>query len=239
LKPGDDFLALEGTEFNQSIRDNNGQIQKHLLDELCSRLRVLARSSPTDKLTLLKGIQDSKVGDNREVVAVTGDGANDVPALKTADVGIAMGITGTSVAKDASDIILTDDNVSSIVKAVVWGRNVYDSIAKYLQFQLTANMVVVIIEFISACVIQDSPLKAVQMLWLNLITDTLAPPAFATELPSPDILLRKPNGRTKSFICRKMLTNILGQTVYQLGVVFGLLFVGDKILGIPNGRGAV
>jgi Ca2+ transporting ATPase len=98
LKPGDDFLALEGTEFNLSIRDNNGQIQKHLLDELCSRLRVLARSSPTDKLTLLKDIQDSKVGDDREVAAVTGDGANDVPALKTADVGIAMGITGTSVA---------------------------------------------------------------------------------------------------------------------------------------------
>jgi Ca2+ transporting ATPase len=112
LKLEDDFLALEGTEFNQSIRDNDGQIQKHLLDELCSRLRMLARSSPTDKLTLLKGIQDSKVGDGREVVAVTGDGANDVPALKTADVGIAMGITGTSVAKDASDIIQTDDNFS-------------------------------------------------------------------------------------------------------------------------------
>ena len=101
-----------------------------------------------------------------------------------------MGIAGTDVAKEASDIILTDDNFTSIVKAVMWGRNVYDSIAKFLQFQLTVNVVAVVVAFIGSCAIQDSPLKAVQMLWVNLIMDTLASLALATELPTPELLLR-------------------------------------------------
>ncbi len=104
------------------------------------KLRVLARSSPQDKYVLVNGIVESELNPNREVVAVTGDGTNDGPALKRADVGFAMGIQGTDVAKEASDIILTDDNFSSIVKAMLWGRNVYDSIAKFLQFQLSANL---------------------------------------------------------------------------------------------------
>ncbi|XP_069694644.1 plasma membrane calcium-transporting ATPase 3 isoform X10 [Periplaneta americana] len=238
LKPGDDFLILEGKEFNRRIRDSNGEVQQHLLDKVWPKLRVLARSSPTDKYTLVKGIIDSKVSESREVVAVTGDGTNDGPALKKADVGFAMGIAGTDVAKEASDIILTDDNFSSIVKAVMWGRNVYDSIAKFLQFQLTVNVVAVIVAFIGACAVQDSPLKAVQMLWVNLIMDTLASLALATEMPTSDLLLRKPYGRTKPLISRTMMKNILGQAIYQLGVIFALLFVGDKMLDIPTGRGA-
>ncbi|KAK7867411.1 hypothetical protein R5R35_003839 [Gryllus longicercus] len=237
IKPGDDFLILEGKEFNRRIRDSNGEAQQHLLDKVWPKLRVLARSSPTDKYTLVKGIIDSKVSENREVVAVTGDGTNDGPALKKADVGFAMGIAGTDVAKEASDIILTDDNFTSIVKAVMWGRNVYDSIAKFLQFQLTVNVVAVIVAFIGACAVQDSPLKAVQMLWVNLIMDTLASLALATELPTPDLLLRKPYGRTKPLISRTMMKNILGQAVYQLTVIFTLLFVGDYLLDIPSGRG--
>lgn len=159
VRPNEEFLILEGKEFNRRIRDANGEVQQHLLDKIWPKLRVLARSSPTDKYILVKGIIDSKATDNREVVAVTGDGTNDGPALKKADVGFAMGIAGTDVAKEASDIILTDDNFSSIVKAVMWGRNVYDSIAKFLQFQLTVNVVAVIVAFIGACAIQDSPLK--------------------------------------------------------------------------------
>ncbi|XP_062712697.1 plasma membrane calcium-transporting ATPase 1 isoform X5 [Aedes albopictus] len=237
IRPQDDFLILEGKEFNRRIRDSNGDIQQHLLDKVWPKLRVLARSSPTDKYNLVKGIIDSKVSDNREVVAVTGDGTNDGPALKKADVGFAMGIAGTDVAKEASDIILTDDNFSSIVKAVMWGRNVYDSIAKFLQFQLTVNVVAVIVAFIGACAVQDSPLKAVQMLWMNLIMDTLASLALATEMPTPDLLLRKPYGRTKPLISRTMMKNILGQAIYQLIIVFGLLFVGDRFLDIESGRG--
>ncbi|KAJ8983080.1 hypothetical protein NQ317_007122 [Molorchus minor] len=202
VKPNEDFLILEGKEFNKRIRDSTGEVQQHLLDKVWPKLRVLARSSPTDKFTLVKGIIDSKVSENREVVAVTGDGTNDGPALKKADVGFAMGIAGTDVAKEASDIILTDDNFST---------------------------------FVGACTVKDSPLKAVQMLWVNLIMDTLASLALATELPTSDLLLRKPYGRTKPLISRTMMKNILGQAFYQLTVIFSLLFVGDKFLDIESG----
>ncbi|GMT05949.1 hypothetical protein PENTCL1PPCAC_28123, partial [Pristionchus entomophagus] len=134
LRPEEDFLALESSEFNARIRDEQGLVDQTKLDEIWPRLRVLARAQPTDKYNLVKGIIDSTLSENREVVAVTGDGTNDAPALKKADVGFAMGIAGTDVAKEASDIIITDDNFISIVKAVMWGRNVYDSIAKFLQF---------------------------------------------------------------------------------------------------------
>merc|ERR1719431_1095526 len=239
IKPGDNFLVLEGKEFNKRVRDpHTNEVRQDLLDKIWPRLRVLARSQPIDKYTLVKGIIDSNISAGREVVAVTGDGTNDAPALKKADVGFAMGIAGTDVAKEASDIILTDDNFTSIVKAVMWGRNVYDSIAKFLQFQLTVNVVAVIVAFIGACAIRDSPLKAVQMLWVNLIMDTLASLALATELPTPDLLLRKPYGRTSPLISATMMKNIAGQSLYQLVVVFGILFYGDKMFDIESGRGA-
>ncbi|MEQ2218006.1 Plasma membrane calcium-transporting ATPase 4, partial [Xenoophorus captivus] len=176
LLPGEDFMCLEGKEFNRLIRNDKGEVEQERLDKVWPKLRVLARSSPTDKHTLVKGIIDSTVGETRQVVAVTGDGTNDGPALKKADVGFAMvtsyklsftcrdfhlilcvlsqGIAGTDVAKEASDIILTDDNFTSIVKAVMWGRNVYDSISKFLQFQLTVNVVAVIVAFTGACITQ-------------------------------------------------------------------------------------
>ncbi|KAL6464534.1 hypothetical protein MHYP_G00268510 [Metynnis hypsauchen] len=236
LLPGEDFLCLEGKEFNQQIRNDKGEVEQERLDKVWPKLRVLARSSPTDKHTLVKGIIDSTVGETRQVVAVTGDGTNDGPALKKADVGFAMGIAGTDVAKEASDIILTDDNFTSIVKAVMWGRNVYDSISKFLQFQLTVNVVAVIVAFTGACITQDSPLKAVQMLWVNLIMDTLASLALATEPPTEALLLRKPYGRDKPLISRTMMKNILGHAVYQLVVTFTLLFAGEKFFNIDSGR---
>ncbi|KAM8758913.1 plasma membrane calcium-transporting ATPase 2 isoform 1-T9 [Rhynchonycteris naso] len=238
IHPGEDFLCLEGKEFNQRIRNEKGEIEQERIDKIWPKLRVLARSSPTDKHTLVKGIIDSTHTEQRQVVAVTGDGTNDGPALKKADVGFAMGIAGTDVAKEASDIILTDDNFSSIVKAVMWGRNVYDSISKFLQFQLTVNVVAVIVAFTGACITQDSPLKAVQMLWVNLIMDTFASLALATEPPTETLLLRKPYGRNKPLISRTMMKNILGHAVYQLTLIFTLLFVGEKMFQIDNGRNA-
>ncbi|XP_046538448.1 plasma membrane calcium-transporting ATPase 4 isoform X1 [Equus quagga] len=238
LTPGDDFLCLEGKEFNRLIRNEKGEVEQEKLDKIWPKLRVLARSSPTDKHTLVKGIIDSTVGEQRQVVAVTGDGTNDGPALKKADVGFAMGIAGTDVAKEASDIILTDDNFTSIVKAVMWGRNVYDSISKFLQFQLTVNVVAVIVAFTGACITQDSPLKAVQMLWVNLIMDTFASLALATEPPTDALLRRRPYGRNKPLISRTMMKNILGHAVYQLAVIFALVFAGEKFFDIDSGRKA-
>ncbi|CAD5228581.1 unnamed protein product [Bursaphelenchus xylophilus] len=238
LRPGEDFIALEGKDFNARIRDENGEVSQAKLDQIWPKLRVLARAQPSDKYVLVKGIIDSKISDNREVVAVTGDGTNDGPALKKADVGFAMGIAGTDVAKEASDIILTDDNFTSIVKAVMWGRNVYDSIAKFLQFQLTVNVVAVVVAFVGACAIQDTPLKAVQMLWVNLIMDTLASLALATEMPTMDLLNRKPYGRTSPLISRTMSKNILGHAIYQLVILFVLIFAGEKFFGIDSGRWA-
>ncbi|XP_057573936.1 plasma membrane calcium-transporting ATPase 3 isoform X11 [Hippopotamus amphibius kiboko] len=238
IQPGEDFLCLEGKEFNRRIRNEKGEIEQERLDKVWPKLRVLARSSPTDKHTLVKGIIDSNTGEQRQVVAVTGDGTNDGPALKKADVGFAMGIAGTDVAKEASDIILTDDNFTSIVKAVMWGRNVYDSISKFLQFQLTVNVVAVIVAFTGACITQDSPLKAVQMLWVNLIMDTFASLALATEPPTESLLLRKPYGRDKPLISRTMMKSILGHAVYQLTIIFTLLFVGELFFDIDSGRNA-
>ncbi|XP_058557341.1 plasma membrane calcium-transporting ATPase 4 isoform X6 [Neofelis nebulosa] len=238
VTPGDDFLCLEGKEFNRLIRNEKGEVEQEKLDKIWPKLRVLARSSPTDKHTLVKGIIDSTIGEQRQVVAVTGDGTNDGPALKKADVGFAMGIAGTDVAKEASDIILTDDNFTSIVKAVMWGRNVYDSISKFLQFQLTVNVVAVIVAFTGACITQDSPLKAVQMLWVNLIMDTFASLALATEPPTESLLKRRPYGRNKPLISRTMMKNILGHAVYQLTVIFFLVFAGEKFFDIDSGRKA-
>ncbi|XP_066565956.1 plasma membrane calcium-transporting ATPase 3b isoform X5 [Amia ocellicauda] len=238
IQAGEDFLCIDGKEFNRRIRNEKGEIEQERIDKIWPKLRVLARSSPTDKHTLVKGIIDSTIVEQRQVVAVTGDGTNDGPALKKADVGFAMGIAGTDVAKEASDIILTDDNFSSIVKAVMWGRNVYDSISKFLQFQLTVNVVAVIVAFTGACITQDSPLKAVQMLWVNLIMDTFASLALATEPPTEALLLRKPYGRNKPLISRTMMKNILGHGAYQLTIIFTLLFVGEKIFDIDSGRNA-
>ncbi|XP_055725896.1 plasma membrane calcium-transporting ATPase 2 isoform X5 [Salvelinus fontinalis] len=238
IHPGEDFLCIDGKEFNRRIRNEKGEVEQERMDKVWPKLRVLARSSPTDKHTLVKGIIDSCLTEQRQVVAVTGDGTNDGPALKKADVGFAMGIAGTDVAKEASDIILTDDNFSSIVKAVMWGRNVYDSISKFLQFQLTVNVVAVIVAFTGACITQDSPLKAVQMLWVNLIMDTFASLALATEPPTEALLMRKPYGRNKPLISSTMTKNILGHGIYQLVIIFSLLFVGEQIFDIDSGRHA-
>ncbi|XP_046853514.1 plasma membrane calcium-transporting ATPase 1-like [Xenia sp. Carnegie-2017] len=236
LTSTDEFLVMEGKQFNKRIRDENtGKVIQSKIDEIWPKLRVLARSSPEDKYNLVKGIIDSELSKTREIVAVTGDGTNDAPALKMADVGFAMGIAGTDVAKEASDIILTDDNFTSIVKAVKWGRNVYDSISKFLQFQLTVNFVAIFIAVIGALAHTESPLSATQLLWVNLIMDSFASLALATEPPTDDLLTRKPYGRTKPLISRTMAKNILLHGIYQIIVLLVLMEAGPKLFDIDPG----
>jgi len=222
-----DGIAIEGPVFRKMSFPE--------MDAILPRLQVMARSSPTDKYVLVKRLRD--LG---EVVAVTGDGTNDAPALKEADIGLSMGISGTEVAKEASDVIIMDDNFSSIVKAVLWGRNVYDSVRKFLQFQLTVNIVAVTITFVAA-VSPDvtPPLNAVQLLWVNLIMDSLGALALSTEYPLQELLDRKPYGRNDQLISRPMWRNILCHAFYQLVVLFVMLYKGKDILpDMPEGKTA-
>jgi Ca2+ transporting ATPase len=163
-------------------------------------------------------------------------GTNDAPALKRADIGFAMGVSGTQIAKDAADIILLDDNFASIVTAAKWGRNVYASIQKFLQFQLTVNISAVVTALVGAFAYQVSPLAAIQLLWVNLLMDSLASLALASEPPVPELLQRPPVNRTDSMITPRMWANMLGQATYQIAVVMTLLFAGPELFGIPAGH---
>ncbi|KAL8327764.1 hypothetical protein RB597_003878 [Gaeumannomyces tritici] len=214
-----DSIIMEGPEFR-----NMTQAQQ---DEIVPRLHVLARSSPDDKRILVKRLKD--LG---QIVAVTGDGTNDAPALKMADVGFSMGVSGTEVAKEASAIILMDDNFSSIVVALKWGRAVNDAVKRFLQFQLTVNVTAVLLTFVSAVSNphQQAVLSATQLLWVNLIMDTLAALALATDPPHPSVLDRKPEPRGSPIISVTMWKMILGQAVYQLSVTYLLYFGRRSVL---------
>ena len=193
------------------------------------RLQVLARSTPQDKLLLVKSLQE--LG---EVVAVTGDGTNDAPALKNADVGFSMGISGTEVAKEASSIVLLDDNFSSIVEAIVWGRTVSDAVKKFLQFQLTVNFTAVLVTLVTAAAdnSQTSVLTPVQLLWVNLIMDTLAALALSTDAPSRKVLQRFPQSRSASLISLSMWKMIFGQALFQTIISLLMYFYSDNIFDL-------
>lgn len=215
--------VMEGLEFR---RLSDAQRREVVRD-----LQVLARSSPEDKRILVKTLRG--LGD---VVAVTGDGTNDAPALKVADVGFSMGVTGTEVAKEASDIILMDDNFSSIVGALAWGRAINDAVKKFLQFQITVNIAAVIITFVSAVADQNETavLSAIQLLWVNLIMDTFAALALATDPPTESQLRREPEAKTAPLITLTMWKMIIGQSIFQLIVCFIIHFAGPEFLDYPE-----
>ncbi|KAK4701418.1 P-type Ca2+ transporter type 2C, partial [Phenoliferia sp. Uapishka_3] len=206
-------------------------LSKSERDQIVPRLQVLARSSPEDKRVLVEHLKSMG-----EVVGVSGDGSNDAPALKTANVGFSMGIAGTEVAKEASDIILMDDNFASMVSAIMWGRCVNDSVKKFLQFQISVNITAVVITFISAVASSDesSVLTAVQLLWVNLIMDTFAALALATDPADPESLNRKPDRKTAPLITVQMWMMIIFQAIYQTIVALVLHFAGNQIFGFHS-----
>ncbi|KAI5064642.1 hypothetical protein GOP47_0021312 [Adiantum capillus-veneris] len=216
-------IALEGETF----RGYTDEMRKQEVP----KITVMARSSPSDKLLMVRTLRE--LG---EVVAVTGDGTNDAPALREADIGLSMGIQGTEVAKESSDIIILDDDFASVVKMVRWGRSIYRNIQKFIQFQLTVNVAALTINFIAAVSVGDVPLTAVQLLWVNLIMDTLGALALATEPPTDDLLLRPPVGRKEPLISNVMIRNILVQAFYQVIVLLILQFRGTQILKVKEPR---
>ncbi|KAA3471608.1 calcium-transporting ATPase 10, plasma membrane-type-like isoform X2 [Gossypium australe] len=198
-------------------------------EEVAEKISVMGRSSPNDKLLLVQALRRKG-----HVVAVTGDGTNDAPALHEADIGLAMGIQGTEVAKESSDIIILDDNFASVVKVVRWGRSVYANIQKFIQFQLTVNVAALVINVVAAVSSGDVPLNAVQLLWVNLIMDTLGALALATEPPTDHLMHRPPVGRREPLITNIMWRNLLIQAIYQVTVLLVLNFDGKKILHLEH-----
>jgi Ca2+-transporting ATPase len=194
-------------------------------------LRVLARARPLDKYKMVDLLQDAQ-----QVVAVTGDGTNDAPALKKADVGLAMGIAGTEVAKEASKIVLLDDAFSTIVKAVHWGRSLYENIQRFIQFQLTINVSALIIAFLGPFFGIEPPFTVLQLLWINVIMDTFASIALCSEPPRPGLLEMQPKRKDENIVTPAMVKTIFVTAGFFVVVMMGLL-AGMKWGGWFEGGG--
>jgi Ca2+-transporting ATPase len=175
---------------------------------------VFARVSPEHKMRIVDALQA-----NDEIVAMTGDGVNDAPAIKRADIGVAMGITGTDVAKETADMVLTDDNYASIVSAVEQGRIIYSNIRKFVFFLLSSNVAEIMIIFLATLAGLPAPLTAIQLLWLNLITDGAPALALAMEKGDPDIMDQKPRAKNEPIVNRSMGMGIIVQTIAQTSAV--------------------
>ena len=200
-----EYALLTGDEFEELV--DRPEARAKVLEEL----KVMSRARPSHKLKLVKALQE-----RGEVVAVTGDGTNDAPALNHANVGLSMGKRGTAVAKEASDIILLDDSFTSIVNAIMWGRGLYQNIQRFLLFQLTVNVSAMMIVLLGPVIGIELPLTVIQMLWVNLIMDTFAALALATEPPHPEVMLSRPRDPGAFIVTPEMARGIFG---------YGALFV--------------
>jgi Ca2+-transporting ATPase len=232
----DDAVVLTSPRFNelyaqlQELRARPGVSEAEAkrrddLERQLAGLRVLARARPLDKFKMVELLQG-----RGEVVAVTGDGTNDAPALKKADVGLAMGIAGTEVAKEASKIVLLDDAFSTIVGAVLWGRSLYENIQRFIQFQLTINVSALTIAFLGPFFGVRPPFTVLQLLWINVIMDTFASIALCSEPPRPEVMLAPPKRKDENILTRSMLTTIFGTAAFFVVVMMALL-VGMKHFG--------
>jgi Ca2+ transporting ATPase len=207
---------MEGKEFRELIGGVRRTIDKDGLEkyevgdkkrfrDVANSLKVLARSTPEDKFALIIGLKS--VG---STVAVTADGIADAKALENASVGFCMGISGCDVAKDSAHIVILDDNFNSVFRATQWGKNVLDSIRKFVQFQMTVNIVCLVITFIGGTTLGDSPFSVIQILWINMIMDTLAAVSLATEPPLSNSMSIAKQKKDEKIIIPVMWRNILG-----------------------------
>jgi len=213
-------------EGDQAI--TGSELEKMSDDELYGHVKaysVYARVVPAHKVRIVKGWQF-----HGDIVAMTGDGVNDAPALKQADVGVAMGMTGTEVAKDVSDVILTDDNFATIVNAVEEGRRIYDNILKTIQYLLSSNVGEVLLIFIASLLNLGNPLTPILILWINLVTDSLPALALSMDPAEEDIMKRKPRDPQKGFFTRGMVWRI----GYQ-GTTIGLISLAAYLIGFKDG----
>jgi Ca2+-transporting ATPase len=214
LQPG--HQVLTGPELNS--------MDDQALQNEVSRIDVFARVSPEHKLRIVEALRA-----NNEVVAMTGDGVNDAPSIKRADIGVAMGITGTDVAKESADMVLTDDNYASIVDAVEQGRVIYANIRKFVYYLLSCNLAEIAIIFFGTLITGISPLNAIQLLWLNLITDGAPALALSTEPGDPDIMLQQPRPKNEAIINRYMQLGIAVQTLAITAVTLAAYFIGVNL----------
>jgi P-type Ca2+ transporter type 2C len=209
-------MVVSGAEFRLLSKEQQTKISRNL--------DVMARAEPLDKLLLVEALQR-----NAAVVAVTGDGTNDAPALKHADVGLAMGIAGTEVAREASDIILLDDSFASITSAVLWGRSLYENIQRFILFQLTINFCACILVFIAPLLGLAEPFTIIQILWINIIMDTLAAFALCSEAPHRGLMNHKPVPQDAKIVTPFMWLSILVTGTFL--IIAGLLQMATGFLG--------
>lgn len=196
------------------------EVQREL-DNITREADVFARAKPADKITIVRSLQRQG-----EICSMTGDGVNDAPALKQANIGVAMGLTGTDVAKAASDMVLTDDNFRSIVEAIECGRTIYSNITKFVFYLLSTNSAEVLTILIAVIIGLRSPLASIQILWLNLVTDGAPAIALALEPIEPNIMLQGPRRSSEPLIEKVMAWGILTQTITLTGVCLGVYIIG-------------